>query len=495
VEGKKLGKLNGSRFLEVAFGLMVLAVLLDAMAKTKADPDLWGYLAFGRLFWETGAFPYRDVFSYVPTQPLWVYHEWLTGVLFYPLYQALGGAGLQLLKYALGLTTVVMVYLTARKRGASLLSAALVLFLIQLFPVIGFSPVRAQVFTYCFFAMSVYLLENARLNQRWRGLWLLVPLQALWCNLHGGFLSGLGLIGLYALGEALSRRPFWPYLRVMLLSGLVTLVNPYGWEYWHYLWAAISMPRPEITEWSSLWGAYQKSQIGNFELSYTLLVMGVAGFLAVRGRWRELSPILSLCLVLYLGLKHLRHLTFFLLLVGAYMPALLTKCLESRPQSRASGSSLIWQTLAVLLALTALLFAYNFLSKRPLNLETTHPPQAGSIPGQYYPVGAVAYLRSHHLAGNLLTEFGWGEYLIWTLYPQCRVALDGRYETVYPPEVADQYFNFINQVGNTRQFLEDYPPDLILLAPRSKAFAFLGSLPGWRRVYADTGSALFVRQP
>lgn len=495
VEGKKLGKLAGPRLLEGALGLMVLAVLLNAMAKTKADPDLWGYLVFGRLFWETGVFPYRDVFSYVPTLPLWVYHEWLTGVLFYPLYQALGGTGLQLLKYGMGLTTVAMVYLTARKRGASFLSAALVLFLIQLFPVIGFAPVRAQVFTYCFFATSVYLLENARLNQRWRGLWLLVPLQALWCNLHGGFLSGLGLIGLYALGEALSRRPFWPYLRVMLLSGLVTLVNPYGWEYWHYLITAISMPRPEITEWYSLWGAYQKSQIGLFELAYTLFIMAFTGFLAVRARWRELSPILALCLVLYLGLNHLRHLTFFLLLVGAYSPALLDKCLESRPQFRASKSSRLWQTLAVLLALTTLLSAYKFLSKHPLNLETTHLPVARSLPGHYYPVGAVAYLRSHHLAGHLLTEFGWGEYLIWTLYPQCRVALDGRYETVYPPGVAENFFNFINQVGNSRQFLEAYPPDLILLAPWSKACAFIASHPGWRRVYADTGSALFVRRP
>jgi hypothetical protein len=474
---------------------MVLAVLLNAMGRTTADPDLWGYLAFGRRFWETGAFPYKDVFSYVDTLPLWVYHEWLTGVLFYPLYQALGGAGLQLLKYAMGLAIVAMVYLTARERGASLLSAALVLFLIQLFPVIGFSPVRAQVFTYCFFVTTVYLLERARIKQRWGALWILVPLQVLWCNLHGGFIAGLGLLGLYALGEGLSRRPFWPYLRVMLAAGLVTLVNPYGWEYWHYLGAAVSMPRPEISEWSSLWGAYRKSQIGNSEVAYILFIVSFAGFLAVRSRWRELAPILTLGLVFYLGLKHLRHLTFFLLLVGAYMPALLTRCLESLVWSRTSRSPRLWPVMAVLLALTALLTICKFLSKHPLHLETSQPPEAGSLPGQYYPVGAVAYLEAHRLSGNLLTEFGWGEYLIWTLYPRCRVALDGRYETVYPPRVAQNFFNFIHQKGNSRQFLDDYPPDLILLAPRSKACALISSLPGWRQVYADTGSALFVRRP
>jgi len=174
---------------------------------------------------------------------------------------------------------------------------------------------------------------------------------------------------------------------------------------------------------------------------------------------------------------------------------LLTTCLKSRPQPRALGSWRIGPALAVLLALTALLPAYRFLSKHPLNLEISPLPAAGSIPGQYYPVGAVAYLRAHQLSGKLLTEFGWGEYLIWTLYPQCRVALDGRYETVYPPGVAKNYFNFINQVENSRQFLEDYPPDLILLAPISKAGAIMASDPGWRRVYADTGCALFIRHP
>jgi hypothetical protein len=495
VAGEKSGAPGGGRFLEWALGALVVAVLLDAMAKTRADPDLWGYLAFGRLFWQTGVFPYHDVFSYVDTLGLWVYHEWLTGVVFYPLYQGLGGAGLQLLKYGLGLATVAMVYLTARERGATFVSAALVLWLIQLFPVIGFSPVRAQVFTYAFFATTVYLLERARLRQQWRGLWLLAPLELLWCNLHGGFVSGLGVMGLYGLGEGLGRRRFWPYLRVMLAAGLLTLANPYGWEYWRYLWTALALPRPEITEWASLWGAYEQGQTGGLELAYTLSLMGFAGFLAVKTRWRELSPILTLALVLALGLRHLRHLTFFLLLGGAYMPARLSLWLESRRGAGASSLTRLAPALAIVLGLTALMPADKFLSKHPLRLETSQAPGPGSIPGHYYPVGAMAYLQARHLAGKLLTEFAWGEYLIWNFYPACRVALDGRYETVYPQGVAKEYFDFINQVGESRKFLEDYPPDLILLAPRSKACAFMGANPAWRRVYADTGAALFVRRP
>ena len=63
-----------------------ISFVLYRMATTVADPDLWGYLSFGRLFWQSPQFPYHDVFSFVPTLPTWVYHEWLTGAVFYPIF-------------------------------------------------------------------------------------------------------------------------------------------------------------------------------------------------------------------------------------------------------------------------------------------------------------------------------------------------------------------------------------------------------------------------
>ena len=76
--------------LKTAVFLFMIIATLVILGQTTADLDLWGYLAFGRLFWGQPHFPYQDVFAYVPTLHPWVYHEWLTGVLFYPLYQTLG---------------------------------------------------------------------------------------------------------------------------------------------------------------------------------------------------------------------------------------------------------------------------------------------------------------------------------------------------------------------------------------------------------------------
>jgi len=57
--------------LEVSLVAALVAAVLYSLRATEADLDLWGHLAFGRLFWETGRFPYQDIFSWASTVP-WV---------------------------------------------------------------------------------------------------------------------------------------------------------------------------------------------------------------------------------------------------------------------------------------------------------------------------------------------------------------------------------------------------------------------------------------
>jgi len=483
--------------LKAATFLLVITFIFSRLKTNTADPDLWGYLAFGRLFWGQGQFPYLDVFAYVPTLKPWIYHEWLTGVIFYPLYRTLGAPGLQVLKYALGLATMGTIYLTARRRGADLLPTALLLCFTVVGLSVGYSPVRAQVFTYFFFALFLYLLETARLSANWRDLWLLVPIQIGWCNLHGGFLAGLGLILLYAVGEALSRRPFWPYLGWFVLAGLATVINPYGLQYWSYLVQAVTMPRPEITEWLSIFAAYQHGILEGGALFYFLGLIAVAVFLACLAHWREITPALVLLFTLYLGVTHNRHRVFFVITFGAYMPVLLTvyfQELSARPGFMARIHSLGRRIPALVVILLTGFYAYRFVSVNPLTLEVPSEPSLVSKTEPYYPVGAIDFIEQRQLSGKLLVEFNWGEYCLWRLYPRCLVAIDGRYETVYPENVHKEYFDFLMARKDWRNFLEHYPPDLILIEIRSRVYGLLSGDPDWCQVYADPGCALFRRQ-
>jgi hypothetical protein len=148
--------------------------------------------------------------------------------------------------------------------------------------------------------------------------------------------------------------------------------------------------------------------------------------------------------------------------------------------------------LAVLLLIC--LFTCRLASHNPLKLEVPPEPSLASRPPPYYPVGAVDYLEPRQLGKKLLVHFDWGEYCLWRLYPHCLVAIDGRYETVYPEALHKEYFDFLMGRKGWRNFLADYPPDLILIDNGSRIHGLLSGDPEWLQVYADAGCALFRRR-
>jgi hypothetical protein len=314
--------------------------------------------------------------------------------------------------------------------------------------------------------------------------------------LHGGFLAGLGLIALYALGAFLGRRPGLPYLAALLASTLVTLINPYGVEYWQYLVHAATMDRPYITEWASVLQAY-RAQVTSVTLIIYLLTLVLTGLLGMwQSRWRELTAGLVLTGTLVLGLRHIRHLPFFLLSAGAYWPVCLNRnCdfLLSRPWIKQSAGQARLKIAALgCLSLFTLANLSFFAAKNPLSwqLPDTAAPQVRSQ--VYYPRQAVNLVKKLGISGKILTQFVWGEYLIWELFPRCLVALDGRYETVYSPEIAENYFDFYYARPGWRQFLRDYPPNLILMDRSMEIVGLLRREPHWRQVYEDDRSVLFL---
>jgi hypothetical protein len=483
-------------YKRLLIGLSTGSFLLCLLFNTRADPDLWGYLAFGRLFWTSGEFPYQDVFAYVPTKENWIYHEWLTGVLFYPIYNRWGGTGLQLLKYMLGLLTAVLVYLTARKRGANPLVTVVALLCVGRLFHIGYSPVRAQIFTYLFFVVYIYILEMTRRDQCWRRLYWLVPIQVMWTNFHGGFLAGPGLLGLYALGECLSGRRCWAYVTMLTVCGPLTLINPYGIDYWKYIIEAVSMDRPEIWEWHSVLSLIKKGYPHVFYLDL-LLTLFLSSLFLVWYRKRDLTDILVLAVTAYLGLRHFRHQVFFLLAFGVYMPVVFTVFLGAIETHQGvvnfRGG---WgrKALVLLLGCLTAFFAHKFVSNSPFSLRT--PPRRDLAEKRrfYYPIGAIEYIKTHNLKGNILPQFSWGEFIIWTLYPQCRVAMDGRYETVYQDDLCMEFWDFQYGRDGWQRFLSKHPHDMVVIKSNSTAHKLLQAEPGWKEAYVDAGCVVFLRQ-
>ncbi|MGH7925214.1 MAG: hypothetical protein ACREQH_11565, partial [Candidatus Binatus sp.] len=110
------------------------------------------------------------------------------------------------------------------------------------------------------------------------------------------------------------------------------------------------------------------------------------------------------------------------------------------------------------------------------------------------PVGAMSYMREHRLSGNILADFPWGDYVIWHMLPGSKVFIDGRYDTVYPPKIIDDYLAYSTGKPAGRETLVRYPHDFILVTPQDNpAYQLAITQPGWKQLYRDDSCVLLGR--
>lgn len=138
-----------------------------------------------------------DTFSYTFAGHHVHNHEWLAEVMLALGWQALGSLGLRLLKMVCVAVMVLAVARAIDRTQASPRVSRTELFLcaIALTP---FMHLRPDLFTMMLLAIEMAML-SADVYQGPAKLWPMIFLFALWANLHGGFMAGLGALGLFAI--------------------------------------------------------------------------------------------------------------------------------------------------------------------------------------------------------------------------------------------------------------------------------------------------------
>jgi hypothetical protein len=99
------------------------------------------------------------------------------------------------------------------------------------------------------------------------------------------------------------------------------------------------------------------------------------------------------------------------------------------------------------------------------------------------------------VSGNILTDYGWGQFLLWHLFPDSRVAFDGRYRTVFPEQLEREFLEFQRaDVARTPRtpMVDDYPTEIALLPVGSQPDRFLSARNDWHCVYRDEQAAVFL---
>lgn len=473
--------------------LFIFCVVL--VYPVQLDYDLWARLVAGMSVVENGKVLMHDFYSYTPTNPVWFDHEWGASVIFYwvtTLSDFFHKSKLEMLIFLqqtliFMIITLSVLCVKIRKPKFSVPYQILYFCLAALSAKIVFVPtVRCHLFTFAFFALWLLILESYRIYNKKYLLFLLPPLMLFWANIHGGCLSGLGLLIIYAVGEALNKKNYKPYLITLAASFAMLFINPYGPDYVKFLFTAGTMNRNLIQEWQSLFTLHW--QAIKFILYFIFMSAIFATQIVLKKNKFKNYDKTKLILLLVTGClaaMHAKLIPFFVITSSVF---LFDDVFEITDKNRFfkwlnnPENKYVYGIILLLAAFCCQIFI---------------PLQHYYVNLGKYPFRAVEFIKQKRVEGNLFVDMTYGSFCAYKLYPQNKVFMDGRYEEVYSPALLEQMKNFAKQDGdNPMAVINNYPTDIALLyigtKPKPPYYINLQKL-GWKPIYKDFFWAVMVR--
>ena len=461
------------------FIAIFFVALFTFATREISDPDFWWHLRTGQFIVETRAIPHADIFSFTNAGRPWVTHEWLAEVLIYALY-ALGGFPALILAFA-ALIALAFVVLYARMPGKPYVAAfAVLLAALTTAPTFGARP---QMFTLLLASVFLYLLDQRR------ALWLLPPLMILWVNLHSGYALGIVLIAVYLCGDIVEDltlrstfRVSHSRLLVFVLCVGAVLLNPNGAAMYVYPFETLTSRAMQayIQEWFS-------PDFHQIEFQpFAWLLLGTLVALALGGKRVTLTHAILLAGFGYAALRSARNIPFFALVAAPVLAEQVWHWLASRvaiPPARTSRAvSIVNGGILALVVLASAARVATVIANQP------------AVERAKYPTAAVDFLQTRVVPASLYNAYGWGGYLIWRLYPQTRVFIDGRADVYGDVFIEEVYLKAYRGGAEWRAPLEQYAVRVVLIESGAPLAERLSGAVEWDKVYADHQAVIFVKR-
>jgi hypothetical protein len=493
--------------------LIVLYLLVFNSSRFLNDSDTGWHIRTGELILETRAAPRHDPFSHTMAGREWFAWEWLTDVMMAAAHRQWGLAGVVGGAFLVLLASYTALYRVMIWRGSDAIIAFVATIFAALAGIVHWLA-RPHLVSIALMVVWCVALESFRRN-RTRWIYFTPLLIALWANLHGAFVVTFVMLAVYVIGEWLEfaargewwsgrlRRVLKAYVIAGALSAVAALATPYGVKLYGHLWRYLTD--------SKLLSAIDEFQSPNFhstdgKLIEILLLFGaVAAFNALRERRFVETGLLILWG--HMTLQSERHVTLAAVVLAPIIAEQLSSLIAevtdraakgARTKARAIRAIRSWyrETMAINRQLTGA-FVYAvvliFILVLPGSRLAEKLLQPRFNPNRF-PVAAADFVSQTKPDGKMYASDQFGGYLIYRLYPQFQVFIDGRSDFYRQSSVLDDYDKIAEVKPQWSELLDKYDVRWMVLR-RDEPLALIATMSGrWQSVYEDSLAQVLIKK-
>ncbi len=444
-----------------------------ALVHNTIDMDFWARIIQGNAFWSLGHILKQDPFSYTQTH-LWLDHEWGSSVIFSFIHNHFGYIGITLFRTLLVFSIYTLIFETIKlreERENTLLDLSFLFTSALAIPTITMSCLRCHFFTFFFFTLFLYILEYVRKHKKFKLLFALPFIMIIWVNVHGGCVSGLGLLFIYAIGEFINKNEYKAYLRTLLTCLGAMFINPYGFEYVKFIFMATTMDRPFVTEWISPFMHSSWKFFIEFKIFYIIAL--IITLISIKKFKQDAVKYILLIICAYLSARYIKNTPFFII---TSMIFLYDEIYNFFSKFKVDTKALYY-------------IAYFFMIMYSLNIIPSFKP----IPNlSQQPYKIVEFIKINNMKGNILAPFDMGSYITYKLFPNNYIYMDGRYEEVYFKETKDLLDNFYNVTKDWNKILKNgLKHDYIIVPIDARINDYLLKEENYKKIYNDGKNFLY----
>jgi hypothetical protein len=462
-----------------------------------SDGDTGYHIRAGEYILDTFSIPKQDIFSFHKPKLPWTAHEWLSEVIMAIIHGAFGLTGIVIFFSFIISLVYYLLFKILRKNDGNIIIIAFIVVLVLTASKIHWLA-RPHIFSLLLLVIWYYLLDEYQYNHK-NHLYFFPPIMLLWVNLHGGFLAGFILLGIYLFGNTIkfiksknSERD--DYKKKARLIGLITiaclfvcLINPYGYHILLFPFNLVSdkFIMDRVNEFLS--PNFHALNAKPFEFML-LLIITVLVFSRVRLNIIELAMII---LFTHMSLYSARYIPLFSILASPILFRQFSSILDKSDGKLAkfikkrsdNVSKIDASTRGYLWPVVAVIWVVFFIQTGKIDFNFDEKKK---------PVTALEFLKKENLKSNMFNDDEFGDYIIYAAWPKYQVFFDGRSD-MYGADLMKEYIKIINIKPGWDEVIKKYNIKWVIYKANSQLSMFLKERDDWKLIYADKVANIFVK--